>query len=318
MKKIPSSEITPKNVYKNRRTFMKQAGVIAGAAVLGACGVNLDDASTVLPKDTVQLTPDPNRAATDEFGTALTSFQAVTNYNNFYEFSLRKEAVAKEAANFVTEPWTVEIDGLVNKPMTLSMDDIYKQFEEEERIYRLRCVETWAMVIPWLGFPLRKLIEMVEPKSEAKYIRFQTVYDEEQMPNLSNSYFMWPYVEGLRMDEAMNDLTLLSTGLYGERLLPQNGAPLRLVVPWKYGFKSIKSIAKIQFVEEMPVSFWMAQNSREYGFYANVNPSVSHPRWSQATEQYVGQNGRVGTRLFNGYEEEVAHLYDGMDLTKWY
>lgn len=320
MGKIPSSKITPKEVYKNRRLFMKQAGVIAGASVLTACGVDggKDDHAAVIPAETEQIAPTESGSRTDELGYPLTSYGAVTNYNNFYEFTLRKEAVAKESENFVTDPWSIEVGGLVNKPMTLSMDDVYSSFDEEERIYRLRCVETWAMVIPWMGFPLHKLLAMVEPKSEAKYVRFETLYDPEQLPNQKSNNFRWPYVEGLRLDEAMNDLAILSTGLYGERLLPQNGAPLRLVVPWKYGLKSIKSIVKIELVEEMPTSLWMASAPSEYGFFANVNPNVSHPRWSQATEQYVGEGGRVGSRMFNGYEKEVAHLYEGMDLAKWF
>lgn len=317
MEKISSSQITPENIYKERRKFMKQIGVVAGASLLTACNIDAEN-------NRANQTTSENQIATvtvermDELGYPLTSFESITNYNNFYEFTLRKESVAKEAQNFVTDPWSVKIGGLVNNPITLSMDDIYSSFDEEERIYRLRCVETWAMVIPWLGFPLHKLIAMVEPKSEAKYIRFETLLDQEQFPNQKSNQFSWPYVEGLRMDEAMTDLAILSTGLYGERLLPQNGAPLRLVVPWKYGFKSIKSIVKIDFVEEMPISLWMAQAPSEYGFFANVNPNVHHPRWSQATEQYLGQSGRIGTQILNGYEKEVAHLYDGMDLTKWF
>ena len=222
------------------------------------------------------------------------------------------------AAGFPTSPWEVEVGGLVNNPGVYSANDFRTQFDQEERIYRLRCVEGWSMVIPWLGFPLSKLLQAVEPQSEAKYVRFETVYDPEKMPGQKSPWYEWPYVEGLRMDEAMNDLTILSTGLYGEELLPQNGAPIRLVVPWKYGFKSIKSIVKIDLVEEMPTSLWMAAAPQEYGFYANVNPEVAHPRWSQATERRIGELGRRKTLMFNGYGEQVAHLYDGMDLSANY
>jgi sulfoxide reductase catalytic subunit YedY len=211
----------------------------------------------------------------------------------------------------------VEVGGLVNNPRTFDLDDFIK-FEQEERIYRMRCVEAWSMVIPWVGFPLKRLLEEVEPTSEANYVRFQTLLDEEQMPGLSNRSFPWPYVEGLRMDEAMHDLTLMATGLYGKPLPPQNGAPIRLVVPWKYGFKSIKSVVKIELVREMPTSLWMAAGPSEYGFWANVNPEVDHPRWSQATERRIGENKRIDTLYFNGYADEVAGLYDNLDDRKWY
>jgi sulfoxide reductase catalytic subunit YedY len=254
---------------------------------------------------------------TDELGDQLTSFEAITNYTNYYEFTTSKEGVAYLAQDFKTSPWTVEVGGLVHKPKTFDTDDLLK-FPQEERIYRLRCVEAWSMVIPWLGFPLAKLLEEVEPMSKARYVRFETLYDPDQMPGQKRAGYNWPYVEGLRMDEAMHDLTILATGLYGKALLPQNGAPVRLVVPWKYGFKSIKSIVKIDLVEEMPVSLWMASAPHEYGFYANVNPDVPHPRWSQATERRIGEIKRRETLLFNGYSEEVAHLYEDLDLTEWY
>jgi sulfoxide reductase catalytic subunit YedY len=225
--------------------------------------------------------------------------------------------VAKLAQGFPTSPWEVQVGGLVNNPKTFGLEDLLA-FEIEERIYRLRCVEGWSMVIPWMGFPLHKILTQVEPKAEAKFVRFETVYDTENMPNLKSPWYQWPYVEGLRMDEAMNDLTLLATGLYGKDLLPQNGAPIRLVVPWKYGFKSIKSIVKIDLVDTMPVSLWMAAAPQEYGFYSNVNPEVDHPRWSQATERRIGELGRRETLMFNGYEEEVAQLYAGMDLVANY
>jgi sulfoxide reductase catalytic subunit YedY len=222
--------------------------------------------------------------------------------------------VAKLAKDFKTSPWTIEVGGLVNKPKTYGFEDLLKKFTQQERIYRLRCVEAWSMVIPWLGFPLAELLKEVEPTSKAKYVRFETLYDPEQMPGQQSAWYTWPYAEGLRLDEAMNDLAILSTGLYGKALLPQNGAPLRLVVPWKYGFKSIKSIVKIDLVEEQPTSLWMAAAPNEYGFYANVNPAVDHPRWSQASERRIGEFGRRSTLPFNGYEEEVAQLYKDMDL----
>jgi sulfoxide reductase catalytic subunit YedY len=265
--------------------------------------------STAVPQTVI---PD-----TDELGDPLNSFEAITNFNNFYEFTVDKEEVAVLAQDFKTSPWTVEVGGLVHKPKTFDLDDL-RMFDQEHRVYRLRCVEGWSMVIPWLGFPLHKLLKEVEPMSQAKYVRFETLYDPEQMPGQKGDWYNWPYVEGLRLDEAMHDLTLMATGLYGKELLPQNGAPFRLVVPWKYGFKSIKSIVKIDLVEEMPVSLWMAAAPNEYGFYANVNPEVAHPRWSQASERRIGEFGRRDTLMFNGYAEEVAHLYEGMDLATYY
>jgi sulfoxide reductase catalytic subunit YedY len=256
-------------------------------------------------------------ASTDELGAELTTFEAITNYCNFYEFTTRKEGVADLAKGFKTSPWAVQVGGLVQKPTTFDLDDLRK-FTQEERVYRLRCVEAWSMVIPWVGFPLARLLEEVEPMSRAKYVRFETLYDPDQMPGLSSSFYNWPYVEGLAIEEAMHDLAILATGLYGKPLLPQNGAPVRLVVPWKYGFKSIKSIVKIDLVEEMPVSLWMAASPREYGFYANVNPEVAHPRWSQATERRIGETKRLQTLLFNGYAEQVAHLYPDLERREWF
>ena len=259
----------------------------------------------------------PLSATADELGADLTTYEAITNYCNFYEFTTRKEGVAELAQDFQTSPWTVQVGGLVHKPKTFDVDDLLK-LTQEERVYRLRCVEAWSMVIPWVGFPIAKLLAEVEPMSEAKYVRFETLYDPEQMPGQSSSFYEWPYIEGLSMDEAMNDLAILATGIYGKPLLPQNGAPLRLVVPWKYGFKSIKSIVKIDLVDEMPVSLWMAASPREYGFYANVNPEVAHPRWSQATERRIGEASRIKTLLFNGYAEEVAHLYPDLENREWF
>jgi sulfoxide reductase catalytic subunit YedY len=306
--KITSSEITPEHIYMSRRKFMVGLGALAGGAALAACGRSQ-------PAPVLDSGPAPAAEAdTDELGDPLNTFQEITNFNNYYEFTTDKEDVARLAAGFQTDPWTVEVDGLVRNPGTYSPDDLINQFDEEERVYRLRCVEGWSMVIPWLGFPLHKLLAAVEPTSEAQYVRFETLYDPDQMPGQNNPVYQWPYVEGLRLDEAMNDLAILSTGLYGRHLLPQNGAPIRLVVPWKYGFKSIKSIVRIELVAEMPVSLWMAAAPNEYGFFANVNPNVPHPRWSQATERRIGELARRDTLMFNGYEEEVAHLYEGMDL----
>ncbi|MBC8264214.1 MAG: protein-methionine-sulfoxide reductase catalytic subunit MsrP [Anaerolineales bacterium] len=319
MIKIKPSEITPEHVYLSRRKFMAGVGALAASSlILSACGQQEPSpiSPTAEPSPTGPASPPPT-ASTDELGDKLTSFEAITNYTNYYEFTTSKEGVTRLAQDFKTSPWSVEIGGLVHKPKTFDLDDLLK-FAQEERIYCLRCVEAWSMVIPWVGFPLAKLLKEVEPMSEAKYVRFETLFDPDQMPGQRSGGYDWPYVEGLRMDEAMHDLTLLATGIYGKSLLPQNGAPVRLVVPWKYGFKSIKSIVKIDLVEEMPVSLWMNSAPREYGFYANVNPDVSHPRWSQATERRIGETKRRKTLLFNGYGEEVAHLYSGLDLKEWY
>jgi sulfoxide reductase catalytic subunit YedY len=255
----------------------------------------------------------------DELGNAVTPFEAITTYNNYYEFSSDKEAVAGLAANFKTDGWKVEVGGLVNKPMTFSMDDLTKKFAQEERVYRLRCVEGWSMVIPWTGFAVASLLKAVEPKSNAKFVRFVSLDDSKQYPGQNDIFsFTWPYAEALRLDEAMNDLAFMVTGLYGKPLPNQSGAPLRLAVPWKYGFKSAKAIVKIELVEEQPKTFWTLANAAEYGFYANVNPAVPHPRWTQATERRIGESGRRKTLPFNGYAEQVAKLYDGMDLVANY
>lgn len=321
MNKIYPWEITPEDVYLNRRQFMKMGGLALGAIGLAACGV-ADTPAETLPTDVsqeaIEETSPSAGVQTDEIGDPLTSFEDVTNYNNFYEFSVDKQDVAARSSGFQTDPWTIEVGGLVNNPKTYGIEDLTNKFPVEERIYRLRCVEAWSMVIPWLGFPLKKLLDDVEPSSDAKYVRLQTLFDPERMPGQKSNWYEWPYVEGLRLDEAMNDLTILSTGLYGKELLPQNGAPLRLVVPWKYGFKSIKSIVKIDLVSDQPTSLWMAAASNEYGFYANVNPEVNHPRWSQASERRIGEIGRRKTLMFNGYEEEVAGLYSDMDLSIYY
>jgi sulfoxide reductase catalytic subunit YedY len=319
MTKINPSEITPEHIYLARRKFMVGIGALAASALaLSACGQQKPSPTPPIaepsPTSPVPFSP---TVSTDELGDQLTSFEAITNYTNYYEFTTSKEGVAHLVQDFQTSPWTVEVGGLVHRPKTFDIDDLIK-LGQEERIYRLRCVEAWSMVIPWVGFPLAELLKEVEPMAEAKYVRFETLYDPEQMPGQRSGSYNWPYVEGLRMDEAMHDLTMLATGLYGKSLLPQNGAPVRLVVPWKYGFKSIKSIVRIDLVEEMPVSLWMAAAPHEYGFYANVNPDVPHPRWSQATERRIGETKRRETLLLNGYAEEVAHLYSDLDLRKWF
>ena len=315
MKQIPTSEITPEHMYHSRRAFMRAVGtLVAGAFVATACGVDTDEPGAT----GANATPPPSSTATDELMDPLTPYESVTNYNNYYEFSTDKEAVAGLAEGFTTSPWTVAVGGLVNNPKTYAVEDLTKLFDEEERIYRLRCVEGWSMVIPWLGFPLHKLLAEVEPTAQAKYVRFETVERPSEMPGLRDPFYRWPYVEGLRLDEAMNDLTLLSTGLYGKPLPPQNGAPIRLVVPWKYGFKSCKSIVKIDLVAEQPTSLWMSAAPDEYGFYANVNPDVPHPRWSQASERRIGERSRRQTLSFNGYADQVRDLYAGMDLRQNY
>ncbi len=320
---IKPSEITPEHIYLSRRKFMVGIGsLVSTAAVLAACGAQTDapaapsaaaPAATVPPVAGETPPTPPTDPLSDELGDPANTFEAITNYNNFYEFTTTKEEVAQLAQGFTTNPWAVEVGGLVKNPQTFDLDRL-RQFELEERIYRLRCVEAWSMVIPWVGFPLRKLLAQVEPTAEAKYVRFETVYRPEEMPGQHSDWYVWPYVEGLRLDEAMHDLTILATGLYGKDLTPQSGAPVRLVVPWKYGFKSIKSIVKIDLVTEMPTSLWMAAAPNEYGFYANVNPEVDHPRWSQATERRIGEFGRRKTLPFNGYAEQVALLYAGMNL----
>ncbi len=302
----PSSEITPQTVYLNRRAFLSVAGLIGAGAALAACS----------PRPTAGApakTPVAG-ASTDELGDPLTAFDAITHYNNYYEFSTNKEAVADLASTFRPSPWTVEVGGLVHKPGTFDIDDLLTAFPQEERIYRLRCVEGWSMVIPWLGFELGKLIDRVEPMTSAAYVGFTTLLDPERMPGQRSPFYPWPYTEGLRLDEARHELALLATGMYGESLPPQNGAPLRLVVPWKYGFKSIKAIVRIDLLQAPPATLWNTVNPGEYGFYSNVNPQVDHPRWSQASERRIGEGGRRETLMFNGYADQVAGLYAGMDL----
>ncbi len=308
--KIRSSEITPEHTYlarPNRRAFLKLALATAGGAGLVACAPQ-----AVAP---TLAGPSPVSAGqTDELGDPVNRFEDIVNYNNYYEFTTDKAAVAALAAKFTTDPWTVEVGGLVNKPTTFGLEDIRKSFTAEERIYRLRCVEAWSMVIPWNGFSLSEILNQVEPTSDARYVKFTTVSRPDEMPGLSNPLYPWPYTEGLRLDEAMHPLTTVATGLYGKDLLPQSGAPIRLVVPWKYGFKSIKSIVKIELVAEQPPTLWNTVGSNEYGFYSNVNPEVDHPRWSQASERRIGELSRRETLKFNGYGTDVTALYEGMDL----
>lgn len=307
---VKSYEITPKATYLSRRDFIKAAGVIAGSAALVACAPSLTEESEAQ----VPINP----AYVDELGDPANTYEEITSYNNYYEFSTNKEAVKPLSENFTTRPWTVEVYGLVNKPLTFGIEDLLKLFPQEDRIYRLRCVEAWSMVIPWQGFPLASLLNLVEPTSDAQYVRFETVYRPEEMKGQGSAFYPWPYNEGLRMDEAMNDLTILATGLYGEMMPNQNGAPIRLVVPWKYGFKSIKSIVKIELTAERPNTLWSTVAPNEYGFYANVNPDVNHPRWSQASERRIGELTRRETLMFNGYGEQVADMYADMNLQLHY
>jgi sulfoxide reductase catalytic subunit YedY len=315
---IKSSEITPHSTYLNRRTFLRGTALAASTIATGVLYryfANPEQpAASGQPIEGVTESAPLVNTATDK----LTSFEDITHYNNFYEFSTDKRAVASRARTLITRPWTVEVDGLCNKPRTFDIDEILKLAPPEERVYRMRCVEGWSMVIPWVGFPLGKLLDAVEPNSQAHYVAFATLADPQQMPNIDTDVLDWPYVEGLRMDEAQHPLTILATGLYGQTLPPQNGAPIRLVVPWKYGFKGIKSIVRISLVADEPPTAWNIANRREYGFYSNVNPNVDHPRWSQKKERRIGEFGLRDTLMFNGYGDQVAGLYSGMDLVKNY
>jgi len=316
---MKSSEITDRKVYLNRRLFMRGAILAGSAAATSLVYRKLNTPSAVVesrPKiaSVVTLPTDEAMRSAFKVNEPLTSLTNITNYNNFYEFSTVKEEVASAARGFVTRPWSVDVSGLVNKPKVFDLDDLLKLAPQEERIYRLRCVEGWSMVIPWVGFPLNALLKQVEPLSSAKYVAFETLLDQSRMPNQNYGVLDWPYVEGLRLDEAMHPLTILATGVYGETLPPQDGAPIRLVVPWKYGYKSIKSIVKITLLAEEPPTTWNIQAPDEYGFYSNVNPNVSHPRWSQNYEHRIGEYGSRETLLFNGYAAQVGHLYEGMDL----
>ena len=301
MKKINYSEVTPEKIYNNRRFFIKSLGLSVSSIAM-----------TALPLIQNANSNEDNK---------LTSYKDITNYNNYYEFGTAKGDPYKYAENFKTNPWNITIDGEVEKPIQISIEEILETFVSEERIQRLRCVEGWSMVIPWMGFSLSQLLSKVTLTSKAKFVEFESVYDPEQMRGQKYPVLQWPYREGLRIDEAMHPLTTVVTGLYGKKLPNQNGAPLRIFIPWKYGFKSAKAIVKIKLVEKMPTSSWMRASPREYGFYSNVNPDVDHPRWSQATERIIGNDifaPRVKTLMFNGYGDEVANLYTGMDLKKYF
>jgi sulfoxide reductase catalytic subunit YedY len=300
---IPASEITPKALFHARRKFMQMVGGASLAAFWPQALWAADKLSEVKKSA---------YSASEEF----TPLKDVTRYNNFYEFGTSKDEPAVNATGFKTRPWTVTVEGEVKKPKVFDIDELLKMAPLEERIYRLRCVEAWSMVVPWVGYSLAELIKRVEPTGNAKFVEFVSLYDPEQMPGQKSAVLEWPYREGLRMDEAMHPLTLLTLGLYGEALPNQNGAPIRIVTPWKYGFKSAKSIVKIRFVEQPPVTSWMQAGPSEYGFYANVNPEVDHPRWSQAKERRIGEFLKRKTLIFNGYAEEVATLYAGMDLNR--
>lgn len=313
---IAPSEITPKAVYEDRRRFLGVAGSLALAGAAMAFSGRQASAATAPRQKLAGVTH-------TQYGKEEkpTPYEDVTTYNNFYEFGTSKADPAESANTLRTRPWTVSIEGAVKKPKRIAIDDLLKLAPLEERLYRMRCVEGWSMAIPWVGFPLATLIKWAEPTGNAKFVEFTSLADQQQMPGTRIDILDWPYTEGLRIDEAMNPLTLMAVGLYGEVLPNQNGAPIRLVVPWKYGFKGIKSIVKIRFTDQMPVSSWTKANAREYGFYSNVNPEVDHPRWSQATERRIGGGlfqRRQKTLMFNGYGDQVAHLYTGMDLRKFF
>ncbi len=310
---LSESDATPENIYKDRRRFMKGTATLITGGIAGSLLGHDAFAAWVRGEKLPNVVQ--SKYTLDE---KLTPFDDVTQYNNFYEFGTGKGDPYDNARDFVTKPWTVEIAGEVAKPGTYDVEDLLHPHQMEQRVYRHRCVETWSMVVPWVGVALADIIKRLEPTSRAKYVAFGTLHDPERMPGQRRSVLRWPYVEGLRMDEAMNPLTLMATGVYGEVMPPQNGAPIRLIIPWKYGFKGIKSIVKITFTEKEPPTSWNIAAPHEYGFYANVNPSVSHPRWSQAKERRIGSFFKQPTLMFNGYGEEVAHLYSGMDLSKYY
>ena len=311
---IPPSDITPASHYHDRRRFLKAVAVTGAAIVSGAV-----EPGSLLAEDDPQhgqwKRKPGGRYDTDE---KITPYKDITTYNNFYEFGSGKEDPSEHAGSLRTKPWSVKIDGEVRKPATYHLEDLLKPYKLEDRIYRHRCVEGWSMVIPWLGFPIADIIKKVQPTSRAKFVKFTTLFDPEQMPAQKTSLLPWPYVEGLRMDEAMHPLAIFAVGLYGEQLPNQDGAPFRVVVPWKYGFKSIKSIVRISFVEKQPLTTWNDVAPSEYGFYSNVNPEVDHPRWSQKFERRIGEFFKRRTLMFNGYGNQVAGLYTGMDLRKYF
>ena len=308
---IRSSEITSESDYENRRQFLKEAGLLG----LGLAGVAAASRSAGAAAVTAQQGTSIGGA---ELKPELTPWEDVTTYNNFYEFGTSKEDPAENAKNFKAKPWTVKVEGLVAKPATYNVDDFLKPYKMEERIARHRCVEAWSMVIPWLGFPMADFVKQMQPLGSAKYVEFTTLLDPKQMPGQRSPVLQWPYVEALRLDEAMNPLAFLAVGVYGKMLPNQNGAPLRHVVPWKYGFKGCKSIVKIRFTDTMPRTAWNVSNPGEYGFFGNVNPEVDHPRWSQAKERRIGEFRKRDSLMFNGYAQQVASMYSGMDLRKLY
>ena len=310
MQTIRSSEITPEHIYLSRRKFMSSASkVVLGAAVMTACSRQSDSTD-------VSLDVHNTSVGVDELGDSWTSYESIANYNNFYEFSVNKERVATMAQDFKTSPWEIDVGGSVKNPGRYRMEDLLTKFDQEERVYRLRCVEGWSMVVPWMGFPLKRLLDEVEPTMNARYVRFETLYDPVQLPGQNDGWYSWPYVEGLRLDEASHDLTILATGIYGRTLLPQNGAPVRLVVPWKYGFKSSKSIVKIEVTKERPQTFWETIEPTEYGFWANVNPDIPHPRWSQNKESDIGSGKMIPTKIFNGYGRWVSEMYKNIENSR--
>ncbi len=319
---IPSSLITSKDQYLNRRRFLREA--LSGAAVAGAAALGIDRVADLISPRTRALAGTKLQTVKSPLSTTgeqLTSYQDITTYNNFYEFGVDKGAPSKNAGGLPTRPWTVRVEGLVNKPKTFDIDTLLKMQPLEDRVYRHRCVEAWSMVIPWVGYSLSEFVKQCEPTSKAKYVEFISYYDKHVEKWTSQSTINWPYTEGLRMDEAMHPLALLTFGLYGEVLPNQDGAPVRIVVPWKYGFKSAKSIVAVRFTDKQPPTTWNEQGPNEYGFYSNVNPNVDHPRWSQKTERRIGQpfyEQRKQTLIFNGYADQVASLYNGMDLKKNY
>jgi sulfoxide reductase catalytic subunit YedY len=319
----PASEITPERLYANRREFLKNAGLFAatagglGGGLLALIGSGRTTKGKTLEEASSAPLPGASAALpTYRVDEPITPYEDVTSYNNFYEFGLDKGDPAANAGSLRTRPWTVSIEGEVKEPRRIDIDTLLQWFPLEERVYRMRCVEAWSMVIPWLGFPLADFVRRLEPTSRAKYVAFTTLEDAAQMPGQRRRVLDWPYVEGLRIDEATHPLALLVVGLYGKVLPNQNGAPIRLVVPWKYGFKGIKSVVSIRFTEKQPPTTWNLAASREYGFYANVNPDVDHPRWSQKTERRIGELVRRPTLPFNGYADQVASLYAGLDLRR--
>jgi sulfoxide reductase catalytic subunit YedY len=316
---IRESDVTPKSAYLRRREFLQVAGSTAAAVAAGAAGPIFTGTSTVHAQNpNAQKLTDFKKSPLSVTDEKLNSYRDVTTYNNFYEYGLDKGDPAQYARSLKPRPWTVKVEGECGKPGTYNIEDILKWFPLEERVYRMRCVEAWSMVIPWIGFPLGDFVKRFEPTSKAQYVQFTTLLDMKQMPGQTEPALPWPYVEGLRMDEAQHPLAILAVGLYGEVLPNQNGAPIRLVVPWKYGFKGIKSIVTVRFVEKQPLNTWQRVRADEYGFFANVNPAVDHPRWSQASERRIGEFFRRKTIPFNGYADQVASLYTGMDLRKFY